>query len=283
MNLPPALEKLCSEALGEPVLEVSFLGGGDICAARLLKTKNGQFFLKYREEGGSPSFFETEAKGLDLLRSRSPIRIPEVLASGASFLLLEYIEPGRADNAFWENSGISLARLHLNSAPQYGLDFDNFIGSLPQVNTGRALWPDFYREMRLEPQFKRAFDEGLLSKQFIPKIERLFTALPDIIPPGKPALIHGDLWSGNFLVSRDREPVLIDPAVCYAHREMDLAMSRLFGGFDWRFYRGYESVFPSPPGLEERLPIHQLYYLMVHVNLFGHAYLRPVTEILNRF
>jgi len=283
MNLPPEIEKLCSEVLGAPLLEIRFVGGGDISASRLLKTRDGQFFLKYREGGSDPAFFETEAKGLDLLRGRSPVRIPKVLASGPSFLLLEYIEPGRSDNAFWENFGASLARLHLNSAPGFGLDFDNFIGSLPQVNSRRDQWPDFYREMRLEPQFKQAYDAGLLSKQFNPKIERLYALLPEILPPEKPALIHGDLWSGNFLISKDQEPVLIDPAVCYANREMDLAMSRLFGGFDWRFYRGYESACPSPPGLDERLPLYQLYYLLVHVNLFGAAYIRPVAEILNRF
>ncbi|MBK7407523.1 MAG: fructosamine kinase family protein [Saprospirales bacterium] len=216
---------------------------------------------------------ETEAQGLDLLRDHSPIRIPDVLSQGSSdgyaYLLLEYYEPGWANEAFWESFGAGLAQLHRNSAPQFGLHFDNFIGNLPQSNGFMDNWTDFYRDRRLAPQARLAHSKGLLHSSDLDQLERLYNRLPELMPVEAPALIHGDLWSGNYLVSKAQDPVLIDPSVSFAHREMDLAMSRLFSGFDWRFYRSYEAAFPLSPGFEARLPIYQLYYLLVHLNLLG--------------
>ena len=283
MSLPEAIERKCVEVLGSPILDARFVGGGDIGVARLLRTENGRFFLKYSRELSGFFPFEAEARGLELLRNASPIRIPEVIFCDKTFLLLEYIEPGLADNSFWENFGLAFSELHRNTSSFFGLEFDNYIGRLSQTNSKRNLWPDFFREMRLEPQSRQAFDLGYFTTRDIAGMGKLYRNLPEIFPPEKPALVHGDLWSGNYLVSHAGEPVLIDPAVSYSHREMDLAMSRLFGGFDWRFYRSYEEAYPLAPGFEERLPVYQLYYLLVHVNLFGAAYLGPVRDIMSRW
>lgn len=287
MNLPRGLGERCAEVLGLPVLEERFLGGGDISAARLLRTDRGNFFLKYQETAGAFPLFDAEARGLQLMRGLSPIRIPQVLSCGSgeayAYLLLEYIEPGLADNPFWEHFGAALAAMHSNSALRFGLEFRNFIGRLPQENAFHDNWTDFYREMRLEPQLRLALSRGLLGSMEAGQMARLYKKLPEIFPEEKPALVHGDLWSGNFLVSNKQEPVLIDPSVSYAHREMDIAMSRLFGGFDWRFYRSYEEVSPLAPGVEERIPIYQLYYLLVHLNMFGRGYLSSVREVLGKF
>ena len=286
MTLPEGLEQQCAEIAG-PVLEVKFVGGGDISASRLLRSERGSFFLKYHTGPEALSLLTTEAQGLNLLRGRSPIRIPEVLAQGTSnstaYLLLEYVDSGWANNPFWESFGSALAQLHRNTAPRFGLDFDNFIGTLPQANAFTGNWPEFFRLRRLSPQARMAREKGLLNAGDMVHLERLYARLPDLFPPEEPALIHGDLWSGNYLVSATQEPVLFDPSVSWSHREMDLAMSRLFGGFDWRFYRSYEETYPLSPGFDDRLPLLQLYYLLVHLNLFGQGYVQAVRQILNKF
>lgn len=286
MNLPLGLVQCLAELTG-PILEVNFVGGGDISAARRLRSEQGTFFLKYHSGLEAPLLFASEAKGLNLLRDRSSIRIPQVLAQGSTpniaYLLLEYVEPGWANNSFWETFGRTLAQLHRNTAPQFGLEFDNYIGSLPQSNDFLDDWAGFYQLRRLEPQTRLAREKGFLDAGDMKHLEQLYSRLPAILPPEAPALIHGDLWSGNYLVSSGQDPVLFDPSVSYSHREMDLAMSRLFGGFDWRFYRSYEEAYPLFPGLEDRVPIYQLYYLLVHVNLFGQGYVESVRNIICRF
>ncbi|MBK7337064.1 MAG: fructosamine kinase family protein [Saprospirales bacterium] len=288
MKIPEVLESQCAAVLGSPVLGSRFIGGGDVAHSCLVQTKEGAFFLKYLEGPLARSPFESEAMGLDLLSGRSPLRIPKVISFGQAgdfhFLLLEYIETGQhPGTSFWEVFGAGLAELHRNRAPQFGLGFDNFIGKLPQQNAFRSSWPDFFRELRLEPQFRLALDLGLLPLKSSPQIEALYAKLPEIFPAESPALIHGDLWSGNYLVSTAFEAVLVDPSVSFSHREMDLAMSRLFSGFDWRFYRAYEESYPLAPGFENRIPIYQLYYLLVHLNIFGRGYLPQVLETLEQF
>ncbi len=231
--------------------------------------------------------FEAEAMGLDLLRKTNTFRIPATIAHGSTeagaFLLMELIETGYRASGFWEEFGASLAQLHRHSVGQFGLDHHNFIGSLPQPNHPHPTWPEFYIHERLQPQLDLALQSQRLSSSDAKHFEKLYLKLPELCPAEPPALTHGDLWSGNFMVAADSHPVLIDPAVSYAHREMDLAMSRLFGDFDRPFYRSYEEVWPLAPGFEQRLPIYQLYYLMVHVNLFGGGYVGSVRTVVRQF
>jgi fructosamine-3-kinase len=231
--------------------------------------------------------FDKEAKGLTLLRESKAIRIPETIAhgrlDGTAFLLLEMIETGYRQTGFWEEFGVALANLHRCSAPQFGLDHFNYIGSLEQPNGFQNNFIEFYIQERLQPQLDLAISANQLNASDERHFQKLYKMLPDLCPDEPPALIHGDLWSGNFLVSADSHPVLIDPSVAYSHRELDLGMSRLFGGFERSFYRAYEETYPLAPGFEKRLPIYQLYYLMVHVNLFGGGYVGSVRRILQRF
>jgi protein-ribulosamine 3-kinase len=263
------------------------VGGGSICDSRLLETSKGKYFLKMNHSSQTFEMFESEVSGLQLLSSAGLIKIPEVIyysqADNVSFLLLEYIERGTPSAAFWIDFGVQLAALHQITNKYFGLDSDNFIGSLAQSNQPTDKWVDFFINERLQKQIELAIEQNAIDKITISKFELLFKKLPDIFPEEQPALIHGDLWNGNFLVNSNGKPVIFDPSVCFAHREMDLAMSHLFGGFDQLFYEAYHEFFPIEKGFDQRLEIYQLYYLMVHVNLFGGGYLKSVKNILSRF
>jgi protein-ribulosamine 3-kinase len=285
--LPTAIHQKCLEILSTDIRSATPVAGGDINKAMLLETGKGRFFIKMNDSPNAGSMFEAEAAGLLVLGSHGVIRTPEVIAHGStedgSFLLLENIETGFRPDGFWEKFGAALAQLHSKTSPTFGFGHDNFIGSLPQQNCQHDDWASFYTNERLIPQLTIAKQQKRLQTSDFQHFEQLFQRLPDLCPKEPPALTHGDLWSGNFLCAANGQPVLIDPAASFAHREMDLAMSRLFGGFERPFYRSYEEAWPLAPGFEERLPVYQLYYLLVHVNLFGGGYLRSVREALGRF
>ena len=285
--LPSAITQQCEEILGTSILAAQPVSGGDVNQALVLETGEGHFFLKINTAPVSGRMFETEAAGLAVLASTGSIKTPAVLGFGStaegSFLLMEHIETGYRPAGFWEKFGAALAELHRNAAPNFGLDHDNFIGSLSQPNCQHDNWPDFYINERLLPQLDIAKQQTRLQPVDFQGFETLFNRLADLCPTEPPALVHGDFWSGNFLCDTGGQPVLIDPATCYAHREMDLAMSRLFGGFDRPFYRSYEEAWPLAPGFEQRLPVYQLYYLLVHVNLFGGGYVGSVRSALKQF
>jgi hypothetical protein len=223
-----------------------------------------------------------------LLGASRVIKTPKVFGHGSTedghaFLLLEFIAPGYKNRLFWENFGRALANLHGNTSAQFGFSHDNFIGSLPQSNTRHASWETFYAEERLWPQMLLACEKGYFDKTGERQLDALCRKLASICPKESPALTHGDLWSGNFLCDGMGQPVLIDPAASFAHREMDLAMSRLFGGFDEAFYKAYEHAWPLEAGFEKRMEVYQLYYLLVHANLFGGEYVGQVGEILRKW
>ena len=286
-SLGPILKQAVETALGAAVQRVEFVGGGDINEARLLHTDAGRYFLKLNRLPQAAHMFDTEARGLALLREAEQLRIPRVIAAdaagGSAFLLMEYIETGSPAPRFWEDFGGRLATLHRRPQPFFGLPFDNYIGSLPQPNGHFESFAELYIERRLNPQLAAAREANLLSAADERLLQQLYRRLTDLLPEEAPALIHGDLWNGNFLVSKAGAAALIDPAVAYAHREMDLAMSHLFGGFSPRFYEAYQAHYPTAPGLEERMELYQLYYLLVHVNLFGSSYTGSVRRILKRY
>ncbi|HFA49550.1 MAG TPA: hypothetical protein ENJ95_11105 [Bacteroidetes bacterium] len=285
--LPAAIHQKCIEILGTGIASVQPVGGGSISQTYLLETANGHFFIKINSEKNAARMFGTEARGLNVLAATGVVRTPEVIQhgelDGCAYLLMEYIEPGHRERGFWEKFGRSMAALHQNTAPQFGFAHSNFIGSMFQTNSRLDNWAEFYIQERLEPQVLMAMLNKKLTHSDFKHIEKLYQELPNLCPDEPPALVHGDLWSGNFLVGQNNEPVLIDPSVSYSHREMDLAMSHLFGGFDRDFYRSYEEAFPLAPGFRERLPVFQLYYLLVHVNLFGGSYVRSVREVIKRY
>lgn len=278
-----------SDFLGETCTQLSVVpvGGGCINETARITCGNATFFLKYNKASSFPGMFRSEARGLKLLGETSAIGIPGVIHTDDSdeyaCLVLSYIEPGKVHGLFWERFGIMLSELHKNTQLYFGLDHDNYIGSLPQGNRQHTDWITFFTEERLLPQIKLARDHGRISSATVYAFDNLFRMLPSFFPVEKPSLLHGDLWSGNFMPGKDGEPYIFDPAVYYGHREMDIAMSRLFGGFENRFYEAYNHSFPLEKGWESRLDICNLYPLMVHVNLFGGAYASRVERILHRF
>src|SRR5437868_6082006 len=223
-----------------PILGSASIGGGCINNALKVETDSGIFFLKWNDAKRFPKMFEAEAKGLILLKEANAIGIPQVIATdeadGYSFILLEFIEPGKRIKNFWEDFGTALAQLHKNTSELFGLEYSNYIGSLPQSNTQKKSWIDFFIEERLEKQIALAKNSGAINHSITQQFNSLYKKLPEIIPNEKPSLIHGDLWNGNFMTGVDGKAWLIDPAVYYGHREMDLAMSKLFGGFSHEFY-----------------------------------------------
>lgn len=261
------------------------VSGGSINYTFRLKTTKGNFFIKWNDSRLYPLMLEAEAEGLTILRQAKSIEIPEVLLVHTdekySFILLEWIESGKRKNNFFEDFGFKLSHLHSHTQENFGLDKNNYIGSLRQNNHFHSSWSDFFILERLEPQLKSA--HPVLDSLVLKKFNNLFKKLPELFPGEKPALLHGDLWNGNYLTGKTGEACLIDPAVYYGHREMDIAMTRLFGGFDSDFYESYNTHFPLEKGWQERMDICNLYPLLLHVNLFGSGYTNQVKSILNAF
>lgn len=285
-----------SEKQGKPVVveNTHTVGGGCINEAMRLETSAGDYFVKWNEAQRFPGmpasrqgWFEAEVEGLELLRRAGEIEVPEVLLCGGdndrAFLLLQFIHPGKRENNFFHDFGRRLAKLHRHSAAKFGLIYDNYIGSLPQSNAQHSTWPDFFIAQRLVSQMKLASDSHRLDRSTNEQMNRLFKHLPSLFPTEPPSLLHGDLWSGNFMTGTRGTACIFDPAVYYGHREMDIAMTKLFGGFDASFYEGYNEEYPLEKGWEERVDICNLYPLLVHINLFGGSYIREVESILKRF
>jgi fructosamine-3-kinase len=268
------------------------VGGGCIANATRVESERGTFFLKW-SDGEAGRTFEAEAAGLrGLAAPASPLRIPEPLlardadSDGPGLLLMAWIEPGRKGREFWTGFGDALAALHRTTSAdgQYGFDRANFIGRLPQRNDWRARWPEFFRSQRLVPQIEQARVNGRWNTAWDAPADRLFDRLGDLLPADPPAsVLHGDLWSGNFLAASDGRAALIDPATYYGHRETDLAMTELFGGFDRRFYDAYRTAWPLEPGYEDRREVYNLYHLINHLNHFGAGYAGGVERTLRRF
>lgn len=277
-------------ALGANVKNARRLSGGDINDAFELELASGlRVFLKTNERAPA-RMFPAEARGLDFLRASGALRIPEVLAvSGGrqgepAFLVLELLEAGPQPRDFEQRLGEGLAALHAFGTPGFGLDHDNFIGHLPQRNTPHESWAEFYWSERLEPQLSLAVASGRATARLRSGLERLSTRLSELVGPNEPpARLHGDLWGGNLHTDADGAPCLIDPAAYGGHREVDLAMMRLFGGFGERVFRAYEAAYPLAPGHAERVELYQLYPLLVHVNLFGGSYVNSVERSLARY
>jgi len=283
------LEELLKSHTGNKALieQTQAVGGGSINAAYRIRYAGQDYFLKYNQARRFPKMLELEAQGLNLLANSKKICLPEVIGKGeagqTAFLLLEHIEAGYPDNNFWEVFGNELADLHSETNETFGLDQDNYIGSLPQSNTPATNWSEFFITQRLNPQLNLAAKKGLVNTKILNHFEKLYAKLPALFPDELPALLHGDLWSGNFLCDVQKKPVLIDPAVYYGHREMDLAMSKLFGGFGPRFYEAYHAAYPLETGWQERVDLCNLYPILVHVNLFGGSYVGQLQSCLRRF
>ena len=264
-------------------VRVTTLSGGCINSSALVETPEGRFFIKWNSLDKQDMFYK-EALGLDLLSAHSNFIIPKVLLQGTeanlSFLLLEYIEPSHSSHEFWENYGIELVKLHKVTAKNFGLEFDNYIGALYQSNRQKSNWIDFFISERIKPQLHLALESGKISTSHIRSFNLFFNKLDELLIPEPPALIHGDLWNANHLNSQNK-PVLIDPACYYAHREIEVAFTQLFGGFESVFYKSYMNNYPLEKGYQERFDIYNIYPLMVHVNLFDVSFFSEAFATVN--
>ncbi len=261
---------------------------GDISRTLLLKTSSGSFFVKYNQKDRFPGMYESEMTGLNLLRhSVQGLAIPRPIVVNTfqdlSFIVMEYLTPGNPDSVYWNNFGIGLANLHRVSSSAFGLDHNNYMGSLPQSNQCWNHWKDFYCNERIIPQAKLAFDHNLIDKNLLGNIERFCSSVPELMPEEIPALIHGDLWAGNCMPTLLSGAAIYDPACSYAHREADLAMTCLFGRFPEQFYHAYHESFPLAGGWEKRIDYFNLYPLLIHLNIFGQSYLSSVKSIIAPF
>jgi protein-ribulosamine 3-kinase len=260
------------------------LNGGDINQVYHCITKKNQFVVKVNYSEKYPKMFEKEKKGLELLNKSSFI-IPNVFSSGSlkqiDYLILEYIKPSKSIN--WKIFGENLASLHQITSQEFGLDYDNYIGSIEQINSCDKNWFDFYANKRLILLMKLARNKNLLTNKDCNEIERICNSLKDIIPNSIPSLIHGDLWPGNIIGTENGVPVLIDPAVYYGHPEMDWAMLDLFGNFPKISFDTYNEINPLEIGFQNRKYIFQLYPLLVHLVLFGSGYYSAVIRIVKKY
>lgn len=279
-----SIENLTSKKV--EILRVSIVGGGSINDARRIETTEGTFFAKMNSAEEFPKMFETESQGLDFLKEQSPFRIPKTIATGSiediQWILMENIRSASKRADFWEEFGRKLAIMHKNSSGNFGLDYDNYLGNLPQKNDRNETWEAFFAEMRIQPQLDLAKGNKKTSTEFLRLFDKMLSRIDRYFPKEPPAALHGDLWTGNFMTDSFGEAVVFDPSVYYGHREMDLGMSKLFGGFDEKFYDAYHEEYPLEPGWEERIHVANLYPLLAHVNIFGGSYTAQVIQILRR-
>jgi fructosamine-3-kinase len=271
---------------GLGVTRVTPVHGGDIAKAYRLDTLTGPLFLKTHPDP-KPGMFEREAAGLHALRATGAVAVPEVIRESPAGLVLEWIEEGRRTPAADAALGGELARLHRVTGPHFGgLDGapGGYLGSQPVDLTPTQRWPEFFVERRLRPLTARAVELGRLDASAVALVDRLARRADELCgPPEPPALLHGDLWGGNRLVDVHGVNWLIDPAVYWGHREVDLAMMQLFGGFGEVTYETYDAAFPLAPGWRERVEWYQLPPLLVHAILFGGSYGSAALSVLRRY
>lgn len=285
------------------------VGGSDLNRVYRLTLSDGtEFFAKTNASSLLP-MYEAEAEGLAAMRTTGTIGVTDVLAIGlepaefgqdAAFLLLRWMDSGSRRADFWEVFAEELAAMHaadtsfvfagkdgavaVSGTPRYGFPIDNYIGSTPQINTPKGTWVDFFRECRLHPQVRWAYDAGYLERSAMRKADSVMERLESLLPePDHPSLLHGDLWGGNFMTGPDGKAWLIDPATYVGHREADLAMTELFGGFAPAFYSAYRQIANVDPEYDDRRDLYNLYHLLNHVNLFGYSYVGSVLRTLDRF
>lgn len=289
MSIPGSLLTYLTQDLEINVEQVSPVSGGSINRAVRIRTTETELFLKWNDSAPRDMFLK-EAKGLELLeKADTGLVIPSIVAFNSAneaipgFLLMEFIEPQRGDGEASRKLGQELARLHSHTTTSFGLNHHNYIGRLPQSNTPHSSWTSFFINERIEPQLKMAYERNALNRSVVKNWSKLAGKLPDIFPPAEPSLIHGDLWDGNYFFDPENRPVLIDPAVYYGHPEMEIAFTKMFGGFSDKFYDAYAFESPLEPGFNERVEIYNLYPLLVHANLFGGHYASQARAFLSQF
>jgi fructosamine-3-kinase len=257
------------------------IGGGCINQTYQFEDSSHRFFVKLNQ-AAQIGMFAAEASGLRQIWESQTIRVPKPICWGIvdqfSYLVLEWLDLGGSIRSSWETMGQQLAALHhVTSSQEFGWDMNNTIGSTPQLNPWTASWISFFAQHRLGYQFRLASRRG---GEF-PQQQVLLDALPDILSHDpSPALVHGDLWSGNAAMTQAGEPVIFDPAPYFGDREVDIAMTELFGGFPTEFYQGYNAAYPLKAGYQHRKTLYNLYHILNHFNLFGGGYAAQANRMI---
>jgi fructosamine-3-kinase len=269
------------------VKSVAPVHGGDINQAFAIETTAGKYFIKLNSANRYPRMFEIEAAGLKALAGNYPLKVPQVIDCGVAadqqYLILEWLAVAQATSASWEAFGIALAELHRTTNESFGWEDDNYLGSLKMTNSRSESWPEFYASKRIMPMVKQLRDNSAFSENDVQMAEQFCKRLPDIIPAESPALLHGDLWNGNVsavMMDGKITTAIYDPSVFYGHREIDIALTKLFGGFPAGFYDSYQQAYPLEKGWQQRLPVFQLSHLLLHAVLFGGGYISSVKSII---
>ncbi|HEY3724798.1 MAG TPA: fructosamine kinase family protein [Acidimicrobiia bacterium] len=280
------LRSVLERVLGAAIVRAAPVRGGDVAIAFAVTLDDGRRAFAKTHPGAPPEFFTTEAAGLTWLRDAGAIAVPEVLAvsdEAPNHLVLEWIEEGPSRRDTEPDLGAALARLHRSGAPSFGRTDRRTTGSRGLPNDPCATWAEFYGTQRLLPLARLARDGRALPEDAIASLERLAGELdrfdPDHEPPSR---LHGDLWAGNRLVDTGGASWLVDPAAHGGHREFDLAMMRLFGGFAPECFAAYADAYPLAAGWEDRVPLHQVAPLVVHAIKFGGGYVDAAAAAIER-
>jgi len=285
-----ALDSGVASALGREVVALESVTGGDINDAYRARLSNDRsVFVKTSSQAPAGSY-RAEADGLEWLAATDTLRVPSVAAvvdeldSPIRGLVLEWIEPAAPHADFADELGRQLARMHRAGAPAFGLDRDGFLAGIPVSNQPCVTWAEFCVTRRLDPMLRQAVDLGHVPRSLVMPFDRLFDRMHDLAgEPEDPARLHGDLWTGNVMVGPDGGPWAVDPAAFGGHREMDLAMLRLFGTPDERTFGTYAEEFPLSEGWADRVELCQLLPLLVHVVLFGAGYVDGLERRVRRY
>lgn len=282
----PTLQNHIHDTFGN-IITSKPLSGGDISTVYHIQTTNADLVAKVTPTYQQGQLLTAEAKGLNLLAKQNTIAVPDVYEltnlDEVTALIMAYVPTKPVEDKDMVRLGQDLAALHQCMGTQYGLKHDNFIGVLPQSNQSHNRWAEFYTNERLLPQFKTANENGLLNSSEIPKVDIIIDTIKQYTEHTEPTLLHGDLWRGNYLIHEDGTPFLIDPAIYYGHSAVDIAMTKLFGGFSKDFYEAYHEIIPDSSNAQVQIDLYQLYYLLAHLNMFGLSYKGSVIQIVNRY
>ena len=268
------------------IIDRQSVSGGCINQTYLISNdRQDRYFIKLNQSSRA-EMFVAEAKGLLEMATTKTISVPVPICWGTvaehSYLVLDDLDltvggasplENRSNPQGWTEMGKNLAAMHrdrISNTPKFGWHVNNTIGSTPQINTWETDWTKFFTNHRIGYQLKLAQRKG----GNFPKAAELLAAIPQILATHQPqpSLVHGDLWGGNAGFTSAGIPVIFDPATYWGDREVDVAMTELFGGFPAAFYQGYESAYPLDSGYPQRKILYNLYHILNHYNLFGGSY-----------
>lgn len=282
------IESILADSLGkEGILkDFQFLYCGNFNLAARVETNSGKYFIKWNQ-GDHEGMFESEAKCMELIRETNTIHVPKVYGYGkkadGAYLMLDFVAGSKKKDNYWESFAQKLADLHRNTYKYFGLHFNNYIGALRQINDFADDGIQFFMEKRLITQLDRAYKAKLVDYKLYIDLNNLFSKIPTIFPKEAPALLHGDLWSGNLMVGENGQASVVDPSAYFGLREAEIAFTTLFGGFPVEFYEAYNEAMPLQPGFKDRIDLYNLYPLLVHGNLFGGGYLESIKRIVSKY